>query len=268
MRFPALPVLFLASVTTVLAQTPQTKQAVGGRAGAASAPVAAQPEQKSADANGVDTIISLVKANMSEALVLKTIQRQNKSYDLTPEDLVKLQKAGVSEKIINAMLDPSTVSATPAPSAASSSSTVAPPAATPIAPAAPTAASGPAESAPASKGASTSKASASGCPQQPSTAAPAQQQTKGGVFSSFKDKLKGSAQKTVDGFGDTLGCAVDKGMQASQSEVGSAVDNAAGAPAQKVADIDSAANKAPTNNTSTTGSATAAQAQTKKSAQK
>jgi hypothetical protein len=266
MRLPALYLLLFASVTTVLAQAPQTNRVPAGGKGAA---VGSQPEQKSADANGVDTIISLVKANMSEALVLKTIQRQNKAYDLTPDDLVKLQKAGVSETIINAMLDPSAASAAaPVPAAA------APAATTPLAPAAPKAASAPAASAPASRGASAANAPAAGCPQQSSTAAPAPtQQAKGGVFSSFKDKLKGTAQKTVDGLGDTLNCAVDSGVQTSQSQVSSAVDNAAGVPAQKVADVGSAGNKAVTTNTSTTnsnttGSAAAAQPGAKKSSQK
>jgi hypothetical protein len=240
MRLPALYLLLFASVTTVLAQAPQTNRAPAGGKGAA---VGSQPEQKSADANGVDTIISLVKANMSEALVLKTIQRQNKAYDLTPDDLVKLQKAGVSETIINAMLDPSAASA-----------------------------AAPAASAPASRGASAANAPAAGCPQQSSTAAPAPtQQAKGGVFSSFKDKLKGTAQKTVDGLGDTLNCAVDSGVQTSQSQVSSAVDNAAGVPAQKVADVGSAGNKAVTTNTNTTNSNTtgsAAQPGAKKSAEK
>lgn len=265
-HFPALPLLLFASVTTVLAQAPQTNRAVGGKTGAASAPLAAQPEQKSADANGVDTIIALVKANMSEALVLKTIQRQNKAYDLTPEDLVKLQKAGVSETIINAMLDPSTVSAAPA-----ASSTAAPSAAPSVAPSAPRAASGPAESAPASKRASASNASAAGCPQQSSTpaAAPTQQQTKGGVFSSFKDKLKGSAQKTVDGLGDAVNCAVDKGVEGSQAQVSSAVDNAVEAPAQKASDLGSTSNKtANTNNTGTNANAADARGTAKRSPQK
>jgi hypothetical protein len=266
MRLPALYLLLFASVTTVLAQAPQTNRVPAGGKGAA---VGSQPEQKSADANGVDTIISLVKANMSEALVLKTIQRQNKVYDLTPDDLVKLQKAGVSETIINAMLDPSAASAAaPAPAAA------APAATTPVAPATPKAASAPAASAPASRGASAANAPAAGCPPQSSTAAPAPtQQAKGGVFSSFKDKLKGTAQKTVDGLGDTLNCAVDSGVQTSQSQVSSAVDNAAGVPARKVADVGSAGNKAVTTNTSTTnsnttGSAAAAQPGAKKSAQR
>lgn len=262
MHFRALPLLLIASVTPVLAQAPQANRAV-----------ASQPEQKSADANGVDTIIALVKANMSEALVLKTIQRQNKTYDLTPDDLVKLQKAGVSETIINAMLDPSTA-ANPAPSAAPPAappSGASPSAATPVASTAPKPASGPTASATASKGASGSTASAAGCPQPSSTtaAAPSQPEKKSGVFSSFKDKLKGSAEKTVDGLGDSVNCAVDKGVQGSQSEVSSAVDNAVGTPAQKVGDIGSANNKTTTaNNAGTTANATGAQAAAKKSAQK
>jgi hypothetical protein len=54
----------------------------------------------------VDNVIDLVKNGMSEALVIKQLQREGKSYELTTPDLVKLQKAGVSENIINVMLDP------------------------------------------------------------------------------------------------------------------------------------------------------------------
>ena len=141
MRFPGLALLFLASVTTVFA-APQT-----------TAP-APQANQQSASANGVDSIIALVQANMSEGLVLKTIQRQNKAYDLTPDDLLKLQKAGVSERIINAMLDPSTASsASPTPAAAPPPTAAPPPAAAPsAAPAAPRAASAPGASSLVSSG--------------------------------------------------------------------------------------------------------------------
>ena len=276
MRFPVLPLLLFASVTSLSARAPQTNRGAGAGKGAA---VGSQPEQKSADANGVDTIISLVKANMSEALVLKTIQRQNKAYDLTPDDLVKLQKAGVSETIINAMLDPSAASAAnPAPAAAPAPApaaappaAAAPAAAAPATPAASRGASASTASAPASKAASASNAAA-GCPQQSSQAAPAPtQQAKGSVFSSFKDKLKGSAQKTVDGFGDTLNCAVDNGVQTSESRVSTAADNAAAVPAQKVADVGAAGNKAVTANTTATNSnavGSAAQPGAKKSAQK
>lgn len=80
MRFPGLVLLLFASAIAVFA-APQTTTP------------APQANQQSANANGVDSIIALVQANMSEGLVLKTIQRQNKAYDLTPDDLLKLQKA-------------------------------------------------------------------------------------------------------------------------------------------------------------------------------
>ena len=251
MRFPGLALLFFASATAVFA-APQTTTP------------APQANQPSANTNGVDSIIALVQANMSEGLVLKTIQRQNKAYDLTPDDLLKLQKAGVSERIINAMLDPSTASAAPSASAPPSAPAGPPPTAAPsAAPAGPRAAAGPGASNPgasnlaasgasgpggapatASKGAPGSTNSAAGCSQTSSTAAPApSQQPKTGVFSSFKDRMKGSAQKTVDGFGDTMNCAVDKGVQTSESQVSSTADSAAAAPGQKVSDATSAATK-------------------------
>jgi hypothetical protein len=256
-----------------LAQSPQTN-----RGAAAPAPVAGQP-----DANGVDTIISLVKANVSESLVLKTIQRQNKPYDLTPQDLVKLQQAGVSETIVNAMLDPSSVAAAkPAPAAAPAA-----PAAAPAAPAAAPVAAAPAPKgtpAPANapKSASNATAPAAGCPQSSSTAAaPAanQPEAKTGMFSSFKSKLKTSAEKTVDGLGDTLNCAADKGVQGSQAQVSSALDNAVAVPGQRVNEVGSNVNSTTANATgvtpagnkpatSTTASANPAQAAAKKSAQK
>ncbi|MGH9809478.1 MAG: CsgG/HfaB family protein, partial [Terriglobia bacterium] len=57
---------------------------------------------------------------MSENLIVKTLQRQNKPMDLSPADLVKLKNAGVSENIIGVMMDPSSApaAAAPAPAAA------------------------------------------------------------------------------------------------------------------------------------------------------
>ncbi len=51
------------------------------------------------------------------------------------------------------------------------------------------------------------------------------------MFSSLKDKLSHSAQKTVDGFENTVDNAVDKGTQNAQKKVDSAVNDAV--PAQK-----------------------------------
>ena len=86
-------VLAAALAASVAAQAPPPKPAVAAPARAAASP-------------GVDTVIALVKGGMSEALVIKTLKREGKAYTLSAADLLKLQKAGVSENIIEAMTDP------------------------------------------------------------------------------------------------------------------------------------------------------------------
>jgi curli biogenesis system outer membrane secretion channel CsgG len=78
---------------------------------------AARPAAKPAASSGVDTVISLVKGGMSESLVIKTLQRENKTYTLSTADLLKLQNAGVSEAIIHAMTEPGGGAATAATTA-------------------------------------------------------------------------------------------------------------------------------------------------------
>ncbi|MES1254023.1 MAG: hypothetical protein ABUS56_00320, partial [Acidobacteriota bacterium] len=71
---------------------------------------AQSPPPKAAAASkavsGVDTVIALVKGGMSEALVIRTLKREGKTYTLSTTDLLKLQKAGISENIIEVMTDP------------------------------------------------------------------------------------------------------------------------------------------------------------------
>jgi curli biogenesis system outer membrane secretion channel CsgG len=69
-------------------------------------------------ASPVDSVIQLVKSGMSENLIIKTLQRQNKPMDLSPGDLVKLKNAGVSENVIGVMMDPSSAPAAAAPATA------------------------------------------------------------------------------------------------------------------------------------------------------
>jgi len=75
-------------------------------------PAAAKP---AAAPSPVDSVIQSVKMGLSENLIIKTLQRDNKPMNLTPGDLVKLKNAGVSENIIGVMLDPTSA---PAPAAA------------------------------------------------------------------------------------------------------------------------------------------------------
>jgi curli biogenesis system outer membrane secretion channel CsgG len=110
---------FVAGVA--LAQAPASKAAP--KAAPAKAATKAAPSP-------VDSVIESVKAGLSEALIIRTLKRDNKPLDLTPADLVKLKNAGVSENIIGVMLDPSAPAAA-APAAAAPAPAPAPVAAAP-----------------------------------------------------------------------------------------------------------------------------------------
>ena len=107
-------------------------------------------------ASPVDSVIELVKAGMSESLIIKSLKKTNKPVDLSPADMVKLKDAGVSDNIIGVMLDPSAAvspSAALAAPAAPASVAAPPPPAPPVAepaPAPPVASAPPVE--PASAG--------------------------------------------------------------------------------------------------------------------
>ena len=81
----------------------------------AAAPKAASP---------VDSVIQLVKAGMSDDLIIKSLKKTNKPVDLSPADMVKLKQAGVSDNVIGVLLDPTSV---PAPAAAAAAPPPPPP---------------------------------------------------------------------------------------------------------------------------------------------
>ena len=117
----------LASLSLIaMAALAQTPAPAPKPAAAAPKPAAAKP---AAAASSVDSVIQSVKAGLSESIIIRTIQRENKPANLTTADLVKLKNAGVSEKIIEVMLDP-----TSTPAAAAAPSPVAAPAPPPPAP--------------------------------------------------------------------------------------------------------------------------------------
>jgi curli biogenesis system outer membrane secretion channel CsgG len=79
------------------------------------APKAAVTKPSSSVATPVDDVIKLVKSGMSEAFIIKSLQKSNKPISLTPADLVKLKNAGVSENIMSVMMDPSSAPSSDAP---------------------------------------------------------------------------------------------------------------------------------------------------------
>lgn len=57
----------------------------------------------------VDGIISLVEARLSEDLVIWRLRQEGKAFDLSPEEMIKLKKAGASDGLITVMMDPKAV---------------------------------------------------------------------------------------------------------------------------------------------------------------
>lgn len=121
MRFmPLAGAVFLA--TLLFAQNPPAA-APKPAAPKAAAPKPAGAPKPPAAPSPVDSVIASVKAGLSENLIIRTLQRENKPVNLTPADLVKLKNAGVSEGIISVMLDPA---AAPAAAAAAPAPALAP----------------------------------------------------------------------------------------------------------------------------------------------
>jgi len=51
----------------------------------------------------IDQIIQMVAAKLADDIIITTIQNSNSKFDLTPETLIKLKGAGVSDAVIRAM---------------------------------------------------------------------------------------------------------------------------------------------------------------------
>jgi curli biogenesis system outer membrane secretion channel CsgG len=79
------------------------------------------PQAKPAASKGnpqVDAVIEMVKSGLSEAFIVKKLVKDNKPVNLTTADMVKLKQAGVSENIMNVMMDPSSPASAAAPAPA------------------------------------------------------------------------------------------------------------------------------------------------------
>ena len=69
---------------------------------AAGPPKQAEP-QKNATQLTIDQIIQMVTAKLPDDIVIATIQKSGSRFELTPEALIKLKSAGVSDAVIRAM---------------------------------------------------------------------------------------------------------------------------------------------------------------------
>jgi len=86
------------------------------------------------------SIVEMLKAGLSERVVIAKIHASPSSFDISTDALIALKKNGVSEKVIEAMMSPAPAAAAPAPapSAPAGSVAMAPPPAAGYAPARPT----------------------------------------------------------------------------------------------------------------------------------
>jgi hypothetical protein len=95
-RFRAL--LLSVVVWPVMAQ----QSATGGAQQSAKAPVATQK----AEGLTVDGVIALVGAGLPDDVIIARLRKENKSFDLTTEQLIRLKNANVSGGVMQVMLDP------------------------------------------------------------------------------------------------------------------------------------------------------------------
>jgi len=70
-----------------------------------------------APATPVDKVIELVKGGLGDDMVIRAIGKEGLHADLTSADMLKLKKAGVSEKVMSAMLESPAAAPAPAPAA-------------------------------------------------------------------------------------------------------------------------------------------------------
>jgi curli biogenesis system outer membrane secretion channel CsgG len=119
--------LALACTAGLSAQTPGAKPATAKPPASTAKPATAKPAtaKPAAAPSGVDTVIALLKAGMSETLVIQSIRQEGRTYKLSTADLLKLSGAGVSESIITAMTAPA--GAAPAAAAPAATATAATP---------------------------------------------------------------------------------------------------------------------------------------------
>src|SRR5262245_44207171 len=55
----------------------------------------------------VSDVLEMAQGGLPEDLVIAKLRKDKVAFDLSPQDMVKLKKAGVSDNIIKVMLDPS-----------------------------------------------------------------------------------------------------------------------------------------------------------------
>jgi hypothetical protein len=107
--FGSLALLNLTSAPIQAADTPAATSSI-----TSSPPAIVQPTTPPAPVQklpyGADDVLKLSQGKVSEDIILTYVQTSGRIYDLKPHDIVTLKQQGVSDKVVNAMLDQRRVS--------------------------------------------------------------------------------------------------------------------------------------------------------------
>lgn len=71
-----------------------------------------------------DDVVSLVKAGLSDSAIIGLIGRSQTNFDVSPQALIRLKDAGVSNAVIESMVTPRAAASTPAPTSRTDSEPV------------------------------------------------------------------------------------------------------------------------------------------------
>ena len=119
-------------ISQVLAADSDSNAAAASPAAAAPAPTVAAPAPAPAAdlataklPASVSGVVKLTKAQVNEDVILSYVQTSGASYSLSSDDIVRLRKEGVSDRVINAMLEQNKKAVQVAPAPASPAPTTA-----------------------------------------------------------------------------------------------------------------------------------------------
>jgi hypothetical protein len=63
----------------------------------------------------IDDVMKLSKAGFSDDVIIQKLKKNGQAFDLSPDQMVELKSAGVTDKVVQVMLDPAKADAPPAP---------------------------------------------------------------------------------------------------------------------------------------------------------
>jgi len=61
----------------------------------------------------VDGVVSMVKAGLSDDIIIARLRKENKPFDLSSDDMIRLKQSNVSDAVLKVMLDPKAEISTP-----------------------------------------------------------------------------------------------------------------------------------------------------------